>query len=123
MKLSCSAISCQEAFALKYDKDITEHSLNSLFCKNGGYNRKNLYPCSLLIVIYSNKWHIKNTLVMIIIYLILVILLTALLVAIIVDWVKHPEDYKAPPKRKKRRRKISTHQRGLPWMDPYRKRN
>ena len=46
---------------------------------------------------------------MIIVYIILAILLSLLLVAIIVDWVKHPEDYKEPPKRKKRRRRTSDH--------------
>ncbi len=53
---------------------------------------------------------------MILIYVILVILLSALLVAIIVDWVKHPEDYKEPPKRKKRRKTPEYRYTGLPWM-------
>lgn len=54
---------------------------------------------------------------MIIVYIILAIILASLLVAIIVDWVKHPEDYKETPKpRKKRRTPSSSKWPPLPWL-------
>ena len=52
---------------------------------------------------------------MITVCIILIILLSILLVAMIVDRGKHPEDYKVPERRKKRRHTSSRPVYGPPW--------